>query len=80
MPIFLRFNNCTEFLIQSLSIVRDMQNSIETRGNLSGAPNDRMFPNTPEMSQMPRMVFPMLWKPVRLIWSCPKNYLSVRMS
>ena len=29
-----------------------------------------MFPKTPEGSQ----------KPVRLIWSCPKSYLSVRMS
>ena len=34
MPIILRFNNYTEFLIQSLKIVRNMQNSIETRGNL----------------------------------------------
>ena len=42
----------------------------------SGAPNDRMFPNTPEVSQM---VFSVLQKPVWLIWSCPKNYLYVRM-
>ena len=34
MPIFLRFNRYTEFLIQILQIVRNMQNSIETRGNL----------------------------------------------
>ena len=39
--------------------------------------NDRMFPNTPEVSQM---VFSVLWKPVWLIWSCPKNYLFVPMS
>ena len=32
--MFLRFNNYIEFLIQSLLIVRNMQNSIETRGNL----------------------------------------------
>ena len=43
----------------------------------SGAPKDRMFPNTPEMSQM---VFSRLQKPVWLIWNCPKNYLSVRVS
>ena len=36
-----------------------------------GAPNDRMFPNTPEVSQM---VFSVLWKPVWLIW------ISVRIS
>ena len=35
MPIFLWFNNYIEFLIQSLSIVRNMQNSSETRSNLS---------------------------------------------
>ena len=35
-----------------------------------------MFPNTPEVSQM---VFSLLQKPVWLIWSCHKNYLSVRM-
>ena len=29
MPLFLRFNNYIEFLIQSLQIVRNMQNSIE---------------------------------------------------
>ena len=34
MPIFLRFNRYTEFLLQILQIVRNMQNSIETRGNL----------------------------------------------
>ena len=43
----------------------------------AGAPNDQMFQNTPEVSQM---VFSVLQKPVWLIWSCPKNYLSVRMS
>ena len=32
--MFLRFNNYIEFLIQSLLVVRNMQNSIETRGNL----------------------------------------------
>ena len=42
-----------------------------------GAPNDGMLPRTPEVSQM---VFTVLWKPVWLIWSCPKNYLSVWMS
>ena len=42
-----------------------------------GAPNDGMFPRTPGVSQM---VFTVLWKPVLLIWSCPKNYLSVRKS
>ena len=41
------------------------------------APNDGMFPRTLEVSQM---VFTVLWKPVWLIWSCPKNYLSVRKS
>ena len=41
------------------------------------AANDRMFPNTPEASQM---VFSVLWKPVWLIWSCPNNYLFVLMS
>ena len=45
--------------------------------NKSGAPNDPVFPNTSEMSQM---VFSMLWKLVWLIWSCPKYYLSVWMS
>ena len=35
----------------------------------AGAPNDRMFPSTTELSQM---VFYVLWKPVWLIWSCPK--------
>ena len=49
----------------------------EVRLKETGAPNDRMFPNTPEMSQM---VFSVLQKPVWLIWSCPKNYLYVRMS
>ena len=39
----------------------------------TGAPNNRMFPNTPEVSQM---VFSTLQKPVWLIWSCLKNYLS----
>ena len=39
----------------------------------TGAPNNRMFPNTPEVSQM---VFSLLQKPVRLIWSCNKNQLS----
>ena len=34
MPIFLRSKNYIEFLIQSLKIVRNMQNSMETRGNL----------------------------------------------
>ena len=34
MPIFLRFNSYTEFLIQILQIVHNMQNSIETRSNL----------------------------------------------
>ena len=42
-----------------------------------GAPNDGMLSRTPEVSQM---VFTVLWKPVWLIWSCPKNYLSVWMS
>ena len=36
-----------------------------------------MFPNTPEVSQM---VFFVLQRPVWLIWSCPNNYLFVRMS
>ena len=45
--------------------------------DVSGAPNDRMFPNMPEMCQM---AFSTLWKPVWLIWSCLRNYLSVRMS
>ena len=30
--------------------------------------------------QASQMVFTVLWKPVWLIWSCPKNYLSVWMS
>ena len=34
MSTFLRFNNYIEFLKQSLSIVRNMQNGIETRSNL----------------------------------------------
>ena len=34
MLVFLRFNNYIEFHIQSLKIVRNMQNSMETRGNL----------------------------------------------
>ena len=34
MPIFLRFDNYIEFLIQSLEIVRNVQNGIETRDNL----------------------------------------------
>ena len=29
---------------------------------------------------MSQMAFSVLWKPVWLIWSCPKNYLSVQMS
>ena len=32
MPIFL-LNICVEFLIQSLKIVRNMQNSVETRSD-----------------------------------------------
>ena len=36
----------------------------------------RMFPNTPDMSQI---VFSVFQKPVWVIWSCSKNYLSVRM-
>ena len=32
--MFLRFSNYIEFLIQSLLIVRNMQNSMETHGNL----------------------------------------------
>ena len=43
----------------------------------TGAPNDRMLPRTPEVSQM---VFTVLDKPLWLIWSCSKNYLSVSMS
>ena len=43
----------------------------------SGPPNDQMFPNMPEVSQM---VFSVLSKPVWLIWSSPENYLSVQMS
>ena len=42
-----------------------------------GTPNGRIFANMPEVSQM---VFTMRQKPVWLIWSCPENYLSVRMS
>ena len=34
MLIFLRFNRHIEFLIQILQIVRNKQNSIETRGDL----------------------------------------------
>ena len=34
----------------------------------------------PNVSKYAKMVFSMLQKPVWLIWSCPKNYLSVRMS
>ena len=36
-----------------------------------------MLPRTPEVCQM---VFTVLEKPVWLIWSCSKNYLSVPMS
>lgn len=43
----------------------------------TGTFNDRMFPNRPKVSQM---VFLVLQKRVCLIWSCPKNYTSVRMS
>ena len=43
---------------------------------LSGAPKGRIFPNTTEVSQM---VLSMLKKPFWFIWSCPKNFLSVRM-
>ena len=43
----------------------------------TGTPNDQMFPNTPEVYQM---VFVVLQKPVGIIWSCPKNYFSLRMS
>ena len=38
MPIFLRFNNYIEFLLQSLEIVSNMQSSIETHGNLCTEP------------------------------------------
>ena len=41
---------------------------------ITWAPNDPMFPNTPEVSQI---VFSVRWKPVWLIRSCPKTiYLS----
>ena len=43
----------------------------------TGTPNHRMFPNTPEESQM---VFSVFQKPFWLLWSYPKNCLSVRMS
>jgi len=39
MPIFLRFNKYIEFLKQSLKIVRNMQNSVETCGNFIYAPS-----------------------------------------
>lgn len=42
-----------------------------------GKPNDRTFLNTSEVSQIG---FSMLQKSVWLIWSCPENVLSVRMS
>ena len=34
VPVFLHFNNYIEFFVQSLQIVHNMQNSIETRSNL----------------------------------------------
>ena len=34
MPLLLRIKNYVKFFIQSLQIVQNMQNSIETRGNL----------------------------------------------
>ena len=40
----------------------------------TGAPNNQMFPNTPEVSQM---VFSLLQKPVWLIWSCHKKYIHL---
>ena len=43
----------------------------------SGKPNDRMSLNTSEVSQIG---FAKLQKSVWLIWSCPENVLSVRMS
>ena len=49
MRIFLRFNNYIEFLTQSFWIVRNMQNSIETRDNLCtelGPPVFRVNQNT----------------------------------
>ena len=33
MALFLRFNNYMKSFIQSLKIVRNMQNSVETRGD-----------------------------------------------
>ena len=41
------------------------------------APNDPMFPDTPEV---PQMVFGMLYKLVWLTWSCPEINLFVGMS
>ena len=50
MPLFLSFNNYIKFLIQSLfkdlKIFRNMQNKIETRGNLCtelGPPVDSLI-------------------------------------
>ena len=52
-----------------------LTNLIYAQENNSGETNDQMFPaSTPEVCQM---VFSI---PVWSIWSCPKNYLSVRMS
>ena len=42
----------------------------------SGAPNDRMFPNRQKCLRWLSLCFRIFW----LIWSCPKNYLYVRMS
>ena len=43
--------------------------------DLPGAPNDRMFPNTSEVSQK---VFSVLYKPVWLILSCPSLFGTLR--
>ena len=73
----LYFIVCLFFFFQEVQHVYCAKFVLTTVAFKSGAPNDRgIFPNKSEMS---KMVLSMLQKPVWLIWSCPKNYPSVRM-
>ena len=57
-------------LVRSYSLNVSFNVNPRSEKPISGAPNDRMFPNTPEVSQM---VFSVLQNSVWLIWSCPKK-------
>ena len=77
-------NHCKDTELTFCVLVKQQKIQASHQRNLdffyeqyTGAPNDRMLQRTPEVSQM---IFTVLEKPLWLIWSCSKNYLSVPMS